>query len=131
MKITHSVNVTLTNGQAASHTAELLSVQHEGDGSTTAVASCCGKVGLIITCPQCNGSGCTECHGCGSIKDEDTRSSYNFYDIASMTNDELADKLQGHVERVAKHHAGAHRAKDFMSFASPDMAAAAAPGKVG
>jgi DnaJ-class molecular chaperone len=132
LKITHSVNVMLSNGQPASHTAELLGVRHEGDGSTTAIAACCGKVGLIITCPECSGSGCAKCHGSGSIKDEDTRSSYNFYDIASLTNDELTARLQGHVERVASHHAGAHRAKDFMAtLMASDAAPLAAPVKVG
>jgi DnaJ-class molecular chaperone len=130
MKITHTVVTTLTSGQPASHTAELMGVHHEGDGSSTAIASCCGKVGAVITCSVCNGSGCAQCHGTGSIKDEDTRNSYNFYDIAAMTNDELAARLQDHVARVANHHAGAHRAKDFMAtFTAPDAPPVTPPGK--
>jgi DnaJ-class molecular chaperone len=132
IKITHSVNVELTNGQLMTHTAELLELRHEGDGSTTAIASCCGKVGAAITCIACNGVGCANCHGAGSLKDEDTRTSYNFYDIAVMTNEELTAKLQGHVERVANHHAGAHRAKDFMTtFTAPDVPTVTTPGKAG
>jgi DnaJ-class molecular chaperone len=117
MKITHQTTVQLTNGTSALHTAELLSVFHSGDGSSTAVAACCGKVGNVIPCPSCSGAGrdCPTCHGNGSIKDEDSRSHYTFYDVAEMSNDELTAKIQAHVERVANHHAGAHRARDFMA----------------
>jgi hypothetical protein len=132
MKLKHQVDIKLASGVTATHAAELLGIRHEGDGSSTAMAACCGKVGDIITCPCCNGGGCSECQGNGSVKDEDTRSSFNFYDIAGMTNDDLTAKLQAHVERVANHHAGAHRARDFMAtLTASDTPAAATPGKVG
>ena len=140
MKLRHHVDIKLASGATATHTSELLGIRHEGDGSSTATAACCGKVGDTIACPACNGAGCTACEGRGQIKDEDTRSSYNFYDIAGMTDEDLTARLQGHVERVANHHAGAHRAKDFMAtltaadqppVAPPAGTPASSPGKVG
>jgi hypothetical protein len=132
MKVTHSIGITLANGHAATHTAELLGVRHEGDGSCVATAACCGLVGATMTCQGCNGSGCGACQGKGSIKDEDTRSHMAFYDIASLSSDEILAKVQGHVERVAQHHAGAHKAKEFIaSLTQPDAAAALGHGKVG
>jgi hypothetical protein len=136
MKLTHQVDIKLASGPTATHTSELLDIRHEGDGSSTAIAACCGKVGDIHACPMCNGAGCPACGGKGHIKDEHTRSSHNFYDIAGMTDDDLTTVLQGHVERVANHHAGAHRAKDFMAAFTaaaqpPTDAVVGTPGKVG
>lgn len=131
MKVTHSIDIMLA-GLPVTHTAELLEVRHTADGASCAMAACCGLVGDLHTCPCCSGLGCPACGGRGSIKDEDTRSSHAFYDIATMTQDEIMAEIQGHVERVAKHHAGAHKAREFMASLNLQVSTPAAdPGKVG
>ena len=130
--ITHDVKITLADGSPFTHTAELLGVRHTADGASCATAACCGLVGAIKTCPTCSGSGCATCGGTGSIKDEDTKSDYAFYDIATKTNDEILACIQDHVQRVAQHHAGAHKAREFIaSLTQSGDAAAALPPKVG
>lgn len=134
MRITHDVTITLANGSPVTHTAELVALFHSGDGSCTAVAACCGKLGSIVACPSCGGAsrGCSQCQGSGSIKDEDTRSADTFYDIAGMSQDEIVGHIQHHVERTANHHAGAHKARDFMGLLSlPDASPVTHPMKVG
>jgi hypothetical protein len=132
MKITHSVNITLASGSLVTHTAELLGVRHTADGASCATAACCGLMGDVKTCQGCAGSGCAACDGNGSIKDEDTRSDLAIYDIANLTNAEILEKIQGHVERVAQHHAGTHKAKEFIaSLTQPEAAASLGHGKVG
>src|SRR3954453_7741434 len=132
MKITHDVQITLADGSPFTHTAELLGVRHTADGASCATAACCGLVGDIKACQSCSGHGCAACEGKGSIKDEDTRSDFAFYDIASLSNDEILEKIQGHVQRVAQHHAGAHKAREFIaSLTQPGAPAAASSGRVG
>jgi hypothetical protein len=103
------------NGTAFTHTAELLGITQHADGACVARAACCGKIGDIIPCPICSGHGCQACGGTGSIKDEDTRSDHAFYDIASMTQDEMQTEVLEHVQRVAQHHANVHKAKVFLA----------------
>jgi hypothetical protein len=124
----HSIDITLASGLPVTHTADLLGVRHTADGASCVTASCCGLVGAIRTCQCCSGTGCAACGGKGSIKDEDTRSDLAFYDIATLSQDEIMAKIQGHVERVAKHHAGAHKAKEFIASLT---LSGAAPGKAG
>ena len=140
MKITHEVKITLASGDVAVHTAELLSIRHTADGAFTATAACCGKVGDIRTCQSCSGRGCAACAGTGSIKDEDTRSNLATYDIAAKTHEELLAEITDHVQRVASHHASAHKAREFLSSlmmadpapaAPPVSPADPAPGTVG
>jgi hypothetical protein len=132
MKLKKDVAITLGSGVTVIHSAELLDIRHTADGASVASAACCGKVGAIITCSGCAGSGCPACGGKGSIKDEDTRSDHAFYDIAGMSEADLMAEIQGHVDRVANHHAGAHRAREFMaSLTAADPVATDAPGKVG
>jgi hypothetical protein len=128
MKITYQVTITLASGATAVHVAELLGVRHTADGASAATAACCGKIGALLTCSACGGSGCQTCGGSGSIKDEDTRSNHAFYDIANMTDADILAELQVHVERVANHHAGAHKAREFIaSLTAPDPAPNPAP----
>jgi hypothetical protein len=131
MRLTHQVVITLKSGETVIHTAELLAVRHTADGASAATVACCGKVGAVMTCSGCSGSGCSACNGKGSIKDEDTRSDHAFYDIADKDDAALLAELQPHVERVAKHHAGVHKAREFLaSLTTDDPAPAADSGTV-
>ncbi len=115
MSITHTVNATLDDGTTHTHTAEALEVRHFADGCIGVMASCCGRVGGTSVCSSCQGSGCPACHNNGSIKLEDTRSWHTFYDIASMSQDEMLSEVKGHVQRVAENHMSRSKAMAFIS----------------
>lgn len=113
----HTATVTLRDGSTFDHTAEALRYWHEADGAVVVEAACCGLVGGVGPCPNCSGSTCTRCGGSGQVKSEDTRSRHTFYDIARPTVGGLVDpeaEVRAHVQRVAEHHAGAHRIRSFV-----------------
>lgn len=141
---TFTASVTLKDGSTASHVAEALRYWHESDGAIVVEAACCGEVGQIVTCPTCGGAGsipaaqpgnaqaapsasapapgqtaqpCMGCNGLGTIQKPDTRSRHTFYDIARPTSDGVIDpeaEVRAHVQRVAEHHAAAHRVKSYV-----------------
>ena len=113
--VTHSVTITLGDGTPVTHAAEMIDLVSTSDGAVDVMAACCGKVGTLIACPNCEGRDCASCRGTGVIKDEDTRSHHAFYDIAAKTDDEMLAEIQGHVEKVANHHARAHKARVFLA----------------
>jgi hypothetical protein len=85
MHLTHTVTVKNKDGTDVNHTAEALLFIDLADGAVAVEAHCCG--------------------------DASTASRHTFYDIAAMHDDAIRQEVQGHVERVAQHHAFTHRAR--------------------
>lgn len=88
----YTATVTLKDGSTATHTAEALEYRHVADGAIAVRAACC--VGT----------------------DGGLDSWHTFYDIARPTADGLIDpeaEVRAHVQRVAEHHAAAHRVRSF------------------
>lgn len=89
---TFTSTVTLKDGSTVTHTAEALEYEELVDGVIAVRAACC--VGTA-----------NEAH-----------SVHTFYDTARPTADGLIDpeaEVRAHVQRVAEHHAAAHRVKSF------------------
>ncbi len=112
--ITHTVNATLDDGTIQTHTAEALEVRHFADGCIGVMSSCCGKVGGTAVCSSCQGNGYTSCHNSGSVKLEDTRSWHTFYDVASLSNEQMLSEVKFHVQRVAENHLARSKAMAFI-----------------
>jgi hypothetical protein len=119
---TFTVTTTLKDGTAASHTAEAIRYWLEADGAVVIEAACCGLVGGVENCPNCEGATCARCGGSGRIKKEDTRSRHAFYDISGaplsdgnggMSQVDPESEVRAHVERVARRHAAVHRTRSF------------------
>ena len=104
----------LPDGKEIGHTAEALRYWHEADGVVVVEAACCGQVGGLVACGDCPGPSCRRCGGSGLAKGEDTRSRHVFYDIGRDTSSGPIDaeaEVLAHVQRVAEHHAAAHRSR--------------------
>jgi len=116
MHVTHTATTKLGDGSTAEHTAEFLDFWYEADGVCVIEAACCGLIGNDPAC-RCGGRDCGECN---------TRSRHSFYSVAAMEHDEIQERIRAHVQRVAEHHAAAHKARDFIATlrkpqAAPDV----------
>ncbi len=87
--VKHTHTITLKDGSTFDHTAEALRFKPLSDGAISVFAACCGK--------------------------ESEGSWHSFYDVAKMTESQIADEVKGHVQRKAEHHASVHLAKEFMN----------------
>jgi hypothetical protein len=103
---THTIEITLTDGSSASHTAEALRYWHESDGAIVVEAACCGMVGGSEPCPDCTGPDCARCKGSGQVNKEDTRSRHWFYDLGRGTAaDPIDPEARGASPRPARRRA--------------------------
>jgi hypothetical protein len=84
--VIHTVTIKKKDGTDAEHTAEAVRFSPQADGAVAITAMCCGDHGTV--------------------------SNHTFYDVAGMDDDAILKEVQDHVERVAKHHASADRARE-------------------
>lgn len=89
MRVTHTVKIIKKDGTEAQHTAKAVRYSPQADGGAVTVSAMC----------------------CGDIK---TLSNHTFYDAAAMDADAILKEVQDHVERVANHHAGTHKATETL-----------------
>lgn len=86
--VSYTITVQKRDGSEATHTAEAVDHKAVADGAISVCAMCC--------------------------EDGLTASWHTFYGISTMSEADIQAEIQGHVQRVATHHASLERAMDLI-----------------
>ena len=119
------VKIKRRDGSDFTHTASLVGYEQTANGSLVYRTACCGKVGALIACPQCGGTGtvaaqtCSKCRGIGRVKDDDTTERHTLDAVGAMSDQAILDHVQAAVNRAAQGHADNERSFSFLDLHLP------------